>query len=186
VNMAEGVATVEFNTGASNDVRNFVQVEGKWIPQDLATKWTQSMENWDQATAKKQMIQQNPQAIQQQMMVMNTMLSALENANSQAQFDQVSVPIISGLMAARAKAAQNKGQKTAGGMQGPPGMGPAPGRQGAPGQMPQGFDPSKGPPPGMKKRPGSKVAKGRDMQDGPPDMQKRMDNRSRKVGRAIS
>ena len=131
LNTTDGVAEVEVSSpGGTNKVEKFVQLENRWIPQEMAADWETMMES--ARTNLAGMKQQQQQVNLQTMMIMGMVegvLAQFENAQSQEEFNMAAQGIF-GMITGMAGGA------------GGPGM---PG--GPPGAMPPVFSPPPGAPP---------------------------------------
>lgn len=130
--------------GQTNQVEKMKQVEGRWIPVQMADEWEEGIKKaragLEQMKAEKQAV-----GMQAQMMLgmVEGVLAQFENANNQQDFDMA----LQGVMGMAMGAMQGGGPGGPGGqgsMQGgPPGFGPPPG-------MGQGMQGGQFPPPGQK------------------------------------
>jgi hypothetical protein len=149
LNTTEGVAEVEMKIpGVTNQTEKFIQVEGRWVPQEIASDWDEQMKGAragiEKATKEKQ--QTSAQAMMMMGMV-EGLLATFENANSQPEFDQALGGAFGMFM------------QMFGGAGGP--GGPGGGDMGGPGMdgPPPGFDPSMRPPSKKGKQPPRKKGK---------------------------
>jgi len=136
LNTTDGVAEVEVTApGETNKVEKFVQIENRWIPEEMAADWEGMMQS--ARTNLAGMKQQQQQVNMQTMMIMGMVegvLAQFENAQSQQEFDMAAQGIF-GMMTGMA------------GGPGGPGVPGGPPGQMSPGQMPPGFPPPSGTPP---------------------------------------
>lgn len=115
--------------GQTNQVEKMKQVEGRWIPVQMADEWEEGIKK-AQAGLEKMKAEKQAVGMQAQMMLgmVEGVLAQFENANNQQDFDMA----LQGVMGMAMGAMQGGG----------------PGGPGGPGSM-QGGDPGFGPPPGM-------------------------------------
>jgi hypothetical protein len=90
LNTTDGVAELEVKIPAvTNFTEKFVQVEGRWVPQEIATDWEKQMKiargDIEKATKAKQQTSMQAMAM---MGMVEGVLATFENANSQVEFDQ--------------------------------------------------------------------------------------------------
>ena len=112
VSSGEGVATLSIEMpGEPAKTDQFVQVEGKWIPQEMAAGWA---ENMPEVKAHVEAMERDPEQAQQTLMMLQGMIGQLDmlaKVETQEQFDQMMGMLFMGVMM-QVQAHQARSQQT--------------------------------------------------------------------------